>query len=141
MLKEGDKSQRPFVQMSIHHEIFHMIDSHNYRLNSHDPRWERLNGESFQYGEAGCPPKDDWRALVPDDSVAGFLNSYSRTDIAEDKAEIFSHMVAAPEVLEARIIRDAILLEKCREMEDRVRKFCPEMDNAFWARARDRRSK
>jgi hypothetical protein len=129
---------RDFARGAIHHELFHMIDFHDGRLLQSDPRWEGLNDKGTRYGDGGHRLLGDPTALLPDDSVAGFLNAYSRSAIEEDKAEVFAHMMVRPDVLEARMAKDAILVAKCQEMRRRLKTYCPEMDEAFWARARDR---
>ncbi len=134
----GDPALKDFARRTIHHELFHMIDFHDGRLVYSDPRWEGLNAKGNRYGDGGHRMLRDTTALLPDDSVAGFLNAYSRSDVGEDKAEIFAHMMVNPDVLEARMANDAILLTKYLEMRRRLKMYCPEMDLAFWARASDR---
>jgi hypothetical protein len=134
----ADPAGRDFARRAIHHEHFHMIDfQDDGRLDS-DPQWEVLNAKGTQYGDGGHGMLDDPTADLPDDSVAGFLNRYSRSGVEEDKAEIFARMMVQPDVLDARMAKDTILLSKYLEMKRRLKEYCPEMDEAFWARARER---
>jgi hypothetical protein len=128
----GDWERREYARHSIHHEVFHMID---YRDDGHwdtDPAWEGLNAPGFQYGPGGESMQDDPSAGLPDDSVAGFLNAYSRSGLAEDKAEIFAHLMTKPRILGARAATDAILLAKQQEMATLLKRFCPRFDENFW---------
>jgi hypothetical protein len=125
------------LRHSIHHEFFHMIDSRWGLLRS-DPQWARLNIAGFKYGSGGESMQDDPTARLPDNSVAGFLNSYSRSGAEEDKAEIFAHMLASPGVLSNRMARDALLSSKHLVLKIRLREFCPDMDDEFWERVRNR---
>lgn len=97
-----------------------------------------LNARGIEYGDGGHHLQDDPTACLPDDSVPGFLNKYSRSGVEEDKAEIFAHMMAQPGVLDARMENDSILLSKYLEMRRRLKEYCPEMNEAFWAGLRDR---
>jgi hypothetical protein len=130
----GERERREYARHAIHHELFHMID---YRDDGHwdtDPAWEGLNAPGFKYGAGGQSMQDDPSAGLPDYSVAGFLNAYSRSDVAEDKAEIFAHLMTRPRVLEARAATDAILSAKQCEMSRLLERFCPGFDKEFWKR-------
>jgi hypothetical protein len=130
-------SDSSYARGAIHHEIFHMIDFHDGYADS-DYRWERLNAKGFRYGKGGIHHLDNGYGLLPDDSVMGFLNKYSRSGAEEDKAEIYEFMLNCPGILEERMIRDAILSAKYRELRSRLKKSLPEMDEVFSARMRER---
>ncbi len=76
---------------------------------------------------------------LPDDTVAGFLNAYSRSGVEEDKAEVFSHMMTQPEAFQARTDRDKILSAKHREMKALLKRLCPTMGEEFWKGIRSRK--
>jgi hypothetical protein len=130
-------SDSSYARGAIHHEIFHMIDFHDGYADS-DYRWERLNAKGFRYGKGGIHHLDNGYGLLPDDSVMGFLNKYSRSGAEEDKAEIYEFMLNCPGILEERMSRDAILSAKYRELRSRLKKSLPEMDEVFSARMRER---
>jgi Putative zinc-binding metallo-peptidase len=127
-----------FAAKTIHHEIFHIIDYHNNEKNESDEAWRGLNAKGFQYGSGGFDLVEDSMALLPDDSVEGFLNKYSRSSVEEDKAEIFSHMIADPERVKARLPKDALIKSKCFAIERFILRCYPDMNNAFWQQNRRR---
>jgi hypothetical protein len=132
------RAERRYTRGAIHHEIFHLIDL-NDGFGDSDPRWEALNPIGFRYGKGGLYHLDDGSSLFPDDSSAGFLNSYSRSGAVEDKAEVFEYMMVCPQILTERMSSDEILSAKYRELRSRLKKSLPEMDDVFSARMRKRR--
>lgn len=132
-------SNRRYARGAIHHEIFHLIDAHD-GFDDSDLQWERLNANGFRYGKGGAYHADDWSALIPNESVAGFLNKYARSAAVEDKAEVFEYMMSAPQILTDRMSGDEILSAKYRELRSRLKKSLPEMDEVFSARMRKRRA-
>jgi hypothetical protein len=120
-----------YARKTVHHEVFHMIDYFEDGQWDIDPAWQGLNGQAFKYGKGGRSMLNDPSAGLPDFSVAGFFNAYSRSDLAEDKAELFSYFMAKPLFLEVRAAFDAILSAKQREMETRLERFCPGFANAI----------
>ncbi len=128
----GGWDDREYAKHAIHHELFHMIDFRVRGGWSTDPSWEALNIPGFRYGRGGETMQDDPSASLPDLSVAGFLNPYSRSGVAEDKAEIFAHLMTKPRVLDARAAGDKIISAKKRQMVALLERLCPMMGPDFW---------
>ncbi len=70
----------------IHHDFFHMIDYRDDGNLYADKEWEKLNPAGFHYGTGGANAQDDSMSSVLTDRWPGFLNSYSKTGVEEDKA-------------------------------------------------------
>ena len=121
-----------YAPKAIHHELFHLLDYYDDRSYS-DPEWEKLNLAGFHYGGGGFAMPENPAALLPDASVPGFLNAYSRSGIEEDKAEVFSQMIYEPEVLAARMTSDPILAAKHRALKAFLQQTSPELGDQFWA--------
>ena len=113
------------MRKSVHHELYHMIDYFDDGQWDIDPAWEGLNAHGFKYGKGGLSVENDSPLHIADFSVPGFFNAYSRSGLAEDKAEVFAKLMTKPIFLEARAAFDAILSAKQREMETRLERFCP----------------
>lgn len=58
-----------------------------------------------------------------------FLNRYSTSSIAEDKAEIWACLMCYQQVL-----KSPALLAKAELLKRRARAICPELNSAWWAR-------
>jgi hypothetical protein len=127
----GPREQREYGRKLIHHEFFHMIDFNDDGRYA-DPKWERLNEPGFRYGSGGETMQSDPAAGLPDVTLAGFLNTYSRSGVEEDKAEIFAYMMTDPKLAEARGASDPIISAKLREMARILQRFCPSLDERFW---------
>ena len=130
-----------YTRNAFHHEFFHMLDFARLGCFEPDPAWEVLNAPNFRYGPGGEKAIDDsLYSIIPDPSFPGFLNSYSTSGVAEDKAEVFAYMMENPSVLDDRLSLDAILRAKREAMESLLLRLSPEMDATFWQmiRARER---
>jgi hypothetical protein len=123
-----------YLRKVLHHEFFHIIDLRDDG-SLKDDGWAGLNAAEFEYGTGGKSAQDDSRTSVLSDKAAGFLNHYSTTAVEEDKAEVFAHLVAAPEVLAARAEKDRVLGRKAERMKKLLADFCPQADDAFWEAA------
>lgn len=134
VLCRGDKQ---FQALAIHHEVLHSIDWSNERKSSDDDRWSALNATDFKYGTGGGSALNDPTTLVLSDEYPGFLNHYSTTFVAEDKAEVYANLVVEANYVAARIKKDAILRAKVDQVKGLVASVCPEMKGAFWDKSRD----
>ena len=126
-----------YVRKVIHHEFFHMIDLRDDGALYADERWAALNPAGFQYGSGGRNAQDDPRVSLFSEERPGFLNRYAITGVEEDKAELFAHMLVDGPALERRAARDQPLRAKMQRMQELLRAFCPEADQAFWDAASD----
>lgn len=114
------------LNVALHHEIFHLIDDQPY-----DPQWLACHSGQTPYEGAKEAPD---AALYP---AAGFVSDYARTDIREDRAELFAWMMASPELGQALVAyaqHDPILACKQRLLEAYVQRHFPNFDSAqFYA--------
>jgi hypothetical protein len=123
-----------YLRKVIHHDFFHMID---YRDDGNlyiDKEWESLNPAGFHYGTGGANAQNDSLSSVLTDRYPGFLNSYSRTGVEEDKAEIFANLIVEPASVERRCQSDAVLRSKVAALKRLLVRFSPDADERFWAR-------
>jgi hypothetical protein len=120
-----------YVRKVIHHEYYHVIDWRDDG-SLQDDSWAHLNPPGFQYGKGGESAQGDSTSSIDTQNLAGFLNTYSMTSVAEDKAEIFAHLMVAPKYLAARVAADAVIRSKVARMKENMKSFCPEMDCAYW---------
>jgi hypothetical protein len=115
----------------IHRELFRMIDqAQGYEANR-DDRWASLNREDFKYGDQSVV---DWGGRLNSDP--GFLTSYSTLAVREDKAEVFACLISYGPDVKWCVRSDSIVRAKAALLKERLFRFCPEFDDAFWARAR-----
>ncbi len=119
-------SNPDFLRRLVHHEIFHFIDYAEDNQLKRDPNWERLNGPFFVYGAGGIfmrePGSARWTEALP-----GFLTEYSTSALEEDKAEVFSFMMIAPEAVLERSQVDPVLARKVDWIRARVARFSPSL--------------
>lgn len=125
-------SNEDHVRQTFHHELFHMIDYQDDHHIDRDGRWERLNQPSFRYGSGGYDMLNDPRAGLLTDQYPGFLNRYGTSSVAEDKAEIYSHMVTRYALMEEIAKKDNIVKAKINAMKTLLNRFHPLMDERFW---------
>ena len=71
------------------------------------------------------------------DKFPGFLNHYSTTAMAEDKAEGFANLMGDRAKVDARSQRDPVIHAKVHRMQELLADFCRQADDDFWNRARD----
>lgn len=128
-------TSRSYVSRAIHHEMMHAVDYANDRKQLDDERWTALNPAGFKYGPGAAAALDDPEALVLTDRFAGFLDRYATMHIAEDKAEVFSGLVTAPDYLRRRAENDPVVRAKVKRVKELVASVCPQMGDAFWNRS------
>jgi hypothetical protein len=126
-----------YVRKVIHHDFFHMIDYRDDGSLYADKEWERLNPAGFHYGTGGANAQDDPMSSVLTDRTPGFLNSYSKTGVEEDMAEMFANLVVEPQYLERRAANDRVVRAKVAAIKRLLTRFDPKADDEFWARAAD----
>ena len=110
------------LQVALHHEIFHLIDDQPY-----DHQWLACHEGRAPYEGAKESPA---AALYP---AAGFVSDYARTDMREDRAEVFAWMMASPELgqaLRAYAEQDSVLACKQRLIEAYLIQHFPNFDAA-----------
>ena len=82
-----------YMRIVLHHEFFHYVDYADDQSYD-DDGWEKLNQKGFKYGNGGDSERE-WVKLEKD--VKGFINHYSTTDMAEDRAEIYQYLIGCPD--------------------------------------------
>ncbi len=132
-VRSGVFSER-FRRKLMHHEFFHIIDFASFGLYE-DTEWEALNAPGIAYSPATATAAGHGPSSDVTHPAAGFLTRYSMADAREDKAELFSNLMFND--LQARdlVKRDNVLAAKVALLKARLLKFCPQLDDGFWARA------
>jgi hypothetical protein len=99
---------------AIHHEFFHMFDHFLERKAGSRAQWTRLNPEGFAYGGdeilRALERTNESPGQRPD--TAGFLTYYSMVSIAEDRADVFAHMMTSSDESKVIAAEDAIIGRK-----------------------------
>ncbi len=135
---------------TVHHELFHAIDFRDTWHGYVDPDWTRIQGEQFKYEFdaaaelhriMGDNPQeilprefDDpyHRMSVSESETPGFISDYARYSVAEDKAEVFCHLMVSYDHVLQRAAKDAVLRRKVKRMKELLLAYIPEMDETFW---------
>ena len=128
-----------YMRIVLHHEFFHYVD-YSDDQSYDDDGWEKLNQKGFKYGKGGDTERE-WVKL--DKEIKGFINHYSTTDLAEDRAEIYQYLIGCPD--EALNNRDEIVSKKAKRIQNFINNFDKEgignIKNNFWANLIDFRKK
>ena len=128
-----------YMRIVLHHEFFHYVDYADDQTYD-DDGWEKLNQKGFKYGKGGDTERE-WVKL--DKNVKGFINHYSTTDMAEDRAEIYQYLIGCPD--EALNNKDIIVRKKAKRIQNFLNNFDKEgmgdIKNNFWANLIDFRKK
>lgn len=135
---------------TLHHELFHAIDFRDTWHGYVDAEWTRIQGENFRYELdaaaemhrlLGENPQDVMprefddpynRMSNRESATPGFISDYARYSAAEDKAEVFCHMMVSYKKVMQRASKDAILRQKVERMKELLVEYIPEMDEKFW---------
>ncbi len=107
------------IEHTFHHELYHLFDHATSTWNV-DPEWDGLTPPAFSYLESG--------GTVLPDREPGFLTEYAKTNLLEDRAEVFSLIVSRPEWFCEQAAADPILLAKARLIHSRVARAIPTGD-------------
>lgn len=127
-----NRDQPVFARRVIHHEYFHIIDKIDDGKLFEDEAWEALNAPDFKYGRGGHTMRDP-KAGLASTAMPGFLNRYSTSGVAEDKAEVFAFMMVQYRHVEGRAERDEVIRKKMARMKAILKELCGEVDDSFWA--------
>jgi hypothetical protein len=121
-----------YLRSVIHHDFFHIVDYWEQDQVGVDGRWSSLNPSGFTYGSGGASAQNIPYTGFLTDNFPGFLNHYSTTAATEDKAEIFANLVTNSAYMESKIKRDAVVRAKVKLLKERLARFCPDVNDAFW---------
>ena len=108
-----------------------MVDFHllGYAFEGADAEWNAYNPPGFSYGHGGKHMRtDSSSSQLSSAPTPEFLNRYSTSSIAEDKAEVWACLMCYQQVLKSPALQaKAALLKK------RAKRLCSEMDDKWWA--------
>jgi len=110
-----------FLRVTLHHELFHMIDFADGRYRA-DAEWAGLNPPGARYGRGGRWARDASNALGS--GGPGFVTEYAGAAVEEDKAELFRFLVLAPEELSDLAQRDPVIATKRDLLLRRLAPYC-----------------
>jgi Putative zinc-binding metallo-peptidase len=131
-----------YVRKLIHHEFYHCVQWQQFG-HSGDREWAALNSPDFNYGPGGLAANygsDPTFWVMPAEEWGnGFLNQYSMSAPEEDQAEIFAHLLTKPARVDARLRADDILRRKVDRLKASLKRFCRDMDGAFWQHVEESR--
>jgi len=113
-----------FARMLVHHEIFHMIDYYDDLARWSDPDWCKLNEKAFKYGK---------RSPCERSKISGLITDYAMSNVYEDKAEVYAHMIIDYRGTESRAEKDPILKSKVLRMKELLKRFSNLYDDNFWS--------
>ena len=134
-----DETNFAYIRIVLHHEFFHFVDYADDQ-SYEDEEFESLNEKGFEYGDGGDSERE-WIKL--DKNTKGFINHYSTTDLAEDRAEIYQYLIGCPD--EALNNLDIIVRKKAKRIQDFLNNFDKEgignLKNNFWNNLIDFRNK
>jgi hypothetical protein len=83
------------LEERVHHELYHFVEARiNGSMFYQDTLWRRMNPEYFKYGHGGSSVYNQAVAFQnlghPEE---GFVSTYAKTALEEDKAEVFGWMM------------------------------------------------
>jgi hypothetical protein len=137
---------------TLHHELFHAIDFRDTWHGYVDAEWTRLQGDQFKYEFDAAAELHRWmgenpqeirprefddpyhRMSTSESDTPGFISDYARYSAAEDKAEVFCHLMVSYDRVMKRASKDAVLKRKVERMKELLLAYIPEMDETFWKR-------
>jgi hypothetical protein len=117
----------------VHHELFHLIDYAAGTLGRPDPAWTAANPAGFQYGGGGFDALTQNASVDLASATTGFLTSYSRSAIEEDKAEVYGWLMADPGAASERAAVDPTVQVKLARLREILTGFDPELGRALLA--------
>ncbi len=130
IILDVDQQTKTYARLIIHHELYHLIDSVDDFNGLVDNDWKKLNPPKFKYDD-DLPPNQKARGNC------GFVSTYSRKAVHEDKAEIYSRMIVDYKGIEKHSRHDSVLNAKMHRMKELMKAFSSEFDDQFWnARAK-----
>ncbi len=135
ILEIDNEDKRTFKTLTLHHEIFHLIDRAILgQFARQDPGWLRLNGPAFKGYQVG----DGWNWMAKQNGqpkpVAdkGFVTPYSMSSVQEDKAEVYALLMEDPAALAKLAQSDPIIRAKADRIKQLVHQASPKMDRKFF---------
>ncbi len=115
----------------VNHELFHLIDYATTTPWDDDTEWRAGNPAGFSYGSPGVAGTSGTSA--GSSGGPGFVSAYARTNIREDRAEVFGWMMSDPLTVTRLARGDPGLARKVDRMEAIVARFDPDLGNLLTA--------
>ncbi len=126
-------SKPDFARRLVHHEFFHFVDFADDQQLKQDAAWASLNDRFFSYGSGGRYERDPGAAHFGSGGP-GFASKYGRAALEEDKAEIFSFLMAEPERTLALAQRDPVVAAKVAALQSQLVGFAGDEARALLPR-------
>ncbi|CAN5564143.1 hypothetical protein BH10PLA2_BH10PLA2_26470 [soil metagenome] len=136
ILEIENEGKRAFHGLTMHHEIFHLIDRAILgQFARQDLYWMRLNGPAFKGYQVG--DGWNWMANQPTGKAKpvadkGFVSPYSMSSVQEDKAEVFGLLMEDPAKLTKLSKEDPVIRAKADRIKQLVHQASPRMDHKFF---------
>ena len=123
---------------TVHHEIFHALDYRRDRT-FRDQAWEAISGSDAYYrprlAKAGLMDPSfliEGANLGVLERQPGFMTSYAKSKVCEDKAEMFACMMSLPLFVETRMKGEPKIVAKVARIEADLKALCPSVPYGFW---------
>ncbi len=126
LLDAEDIASEDDFRHTLHHELFHMLDSAEGRLAA-DPEWASLNASGARYGGGGATARETSNALGS--GSGGFVTEYAMAGVEEDKAEMFRFLALGPGELRTLAERDSVVAGKREVMLRRLAGYCADQSS------------
>jgi len=118
-----------YQEHTIHHTFYKFIESQfNSKLNWNDPVWNSFNKSNESYGVQGI----DSSGI--NNSIKGYVSSYSLYNATQDKAEIFATLFTKLEhkSLKKWMVDDLVLSNKARYLQDFLKGIDRNFNDEYW---------
>jgi hypothetical protein len=116
--------------LALHHEFFHLIDCADDGVIGQDEQWPDYNPHGFRYTEHYGARES--AGSGPAGALRGFLTVTSLTNIAEDKAEVFAHLIVNGSSVAERAECDPYVGAKVIAIKRTLAEFSPAIGERFW---------
>lgn len=100
-----------YARKLVHHEIWHLLDP-----AWNDETWAAINVPEFRYGRGGGSMQDERAHKLPE--FPGFLDTYSTASQAEDRAQFFTLMLFAPDLVRELGKKDDRIAKKAARLRE-----------------------
>lgn len=117
----------------FHHDLFHLIDAATPGIAQIQAAWAKVNPRGFRYGDGGWFMQGSNASTLRTD-LLGFLTEYATSDLDEDRAEVFGHLMSHPMFVRRQIAQDAVLNAKVSAIKAQLLQLDPALKAEWWPR-------
>lgn len=110
-----------FMEQALHHEFFHVMETHIFSHSSALDRWDELNPAGFSYDLDHSANATRNSGVYLDKETRAFVDTYSMSFPREDRARIFEYAVLA----------DSAHLFSSGTMQEKLRVICSGIREAY----------